>query len=207
MDASSIATKPGFLAPAHAFSSPSSEVPPTTSDPWLRKSSVARNGEAVHRQIVDTWTWNALQQLVATAWSPFARSRKRSSELEQPWRWGKWSADGSAVNHAARCVDAQTPEARWPLSNFSSPIEELSAAANGQKHQQKQAQQSAPSLAEQNKPSQPPPTAAHQEQNSQRSTPSAQQNNPSQPNASHGKGKGGGEKKSDKKKDKGDNCS
>ena len=47
-------------------------------------------------------------------------------------------------------------------------------------------------------------------QDSRRSTPSAEQNNPSQPpDASHGKGKGGGEKKSDKKKegekkDKGD---
>jgi hypothetical protein len=52
-------------------------------------------------------------------------------------------------------------------------------SSNGQKHQQKQAQQSAPSLAKQNNPSQPS-------------------------DASHGKGKSGGKKKSDKKKDKGD---
>ena len=79
-------------------------------------------------------------------------------------------------------------------------------SSNEQKHQQKQAQQSAPPLTEQNKPSQPPPKAAKHEQNSQRSTPSVQQNNPSQPsNASDGKGKGGREKKSDKKEDKSDN--
>ena len=79
-------------------------------------------------------------------------------------------------------------------------------SSNAQKHQQRQAQQSAPSLAEQNKPSQPPPKASHHEQNSRRSTPSAQQDNPSRPsNASDGKGKGGREKKSDKKEDKSDN--
>jgi hypothetical protein len=80
-------------------------------------------------------------------------------------------------------------------------------SSNGQKHRQKRAQQSAPSFAEQDKPSQPPPEAAQREKNSRRSTPSAQQNNPSQASdASHdkGKGKGGGEKKSNKKKDKED---
>jgi Protein of unknown function (DUF3300) len=94
-------------------------------------------------------------------------------------------------------------------SQSSSPQSNNSPhSSNGQKHQQKHAPQSAPSLAKQNKPSQPQPAAAHHEQNSQRSTASAPQNIAPQPsNTSHGKGKGkgGGEKKTDEKKNKGDN--
>jgi hypothetical protein len=104
-------------------------------------------------------------------------------------------------------ASAQKRQKQVDHSQSSAPQSKNSPqSSNEQKHQQKQAQQSAPSLAEQNKPSQPPPRAAHHEQNSRRSTPSAQQNNPSQPsNASDGKGKGGREKKSDKKEDKSDN--
>ena len=93
-------------------------------------------------------------------------------------------------------------------SQSSSPQSNNSPqSSNVQKHQQKHAPRSAPSLAKQNKPSQPQPAAAHHEQNSQRSTASAPQNIAPQPsNASHGKGKGkgGGEKKTDEKKNKGD---
>jgi hypothetical protein len=93
-------------------------------------------------------------------------------------------------------------------SQSSDPQSKSSAqSSDGQKHQQKQARQSAPSFAEPNKPSQPPPEAARRKQDSPRSEPSAQKNNPSQASdASHDKSKGkrGGEKKSDKKKE-GDN--
>jgi hypothetical protein len=130
----------------------------------------------------------------------------------------------------------QKHQKRDEHSQSSDQSKSSAQSPNGQKHQQKQARQSAPSFeepnkpsqpppeaaghkqdtrrstpsAEQNKPSQPPPEAARDKQDSRRSTPSAEQNNPSQPpDASHGKGKGGGEKKSDKKKegekkDKGD---
>jgi Protein of unknown function (DUF3300) len=132
----------------------------------------------------------------------------------------------------------QKHQKRVEHSQSSDPQSKSSAQSpNGQKHQQKQARQSAPSFEEPNKPSrppaeaarhkqdtrrstpsaepskpsQPPPEAARHKQDTRRSTPSAEQNKPSQPSdASHGKGKGGGEKKSDKKKegekkDKGDN--
>ena len=99
-------------------------------------------------------------------------------------------------------ASAQKRQKQVDHSQSSAPQSKNSPqSSNEQKHQRKEAQQSAPSLAEEKKPSQPPPEAAHHEQNSRRSTPSAQQDNPSQPsNASHGKGKGGGEKKSDKRK-------
>jgi hypothetical protein len=104
-------------------------------------------------------------------------------------------------------ASAQKRQKHVDHSQRSAPqSKESPQSSNGQKHQQKQAQQSAPSLVEEQKPSQPPPKAALHEQNSRRSAPSTQQNNPSQPsNASDGKGKGGGEKKSDKKEDKSDN--
>ena len=131
----------------------------------------------------------------------------------------------------------QKHQKRVEHSQSSDQSKSSAQSPNGQKDQRKQARQSAPSFeepnkpsqpppeaardkqdsrrstpsAEQNKPSQPPPEAARDKQDPRRSTPSAEQNNPSQPpDASHGKGKGGGEKKSDKKKegekkDKGDN--
>ena len=79
-----------------------------------------------------------------------------------------------------------------------------SQSSKGQQ-QNKHAKQASPSVAKQNKQSQPPHVAAHQDQHpQQRSTSSAQQTRATQPsNVSHGKGKGGGEKKkSDKKEGK-----
>ena len=152
------------------------------------------------------------REAIAQRWSG-----KRSSQLSKHAQSSHQSRggansqpDGNTVYHAARSVGAKSQK-QVDHSQSSAPQSKNSPeSSNAQKHQQKQAQQSAPSLAEQNKPSQPPPKASHHEQNSRRSTPSAQQDNPSRPsNASDGKGKGGREKKSDKKeegekKDKGD---
>jgi hypothetical protein len=90
----------------------------------------------------------------------------------------------------------------------SSPPQSKSAPhpSNGQKHEQKPVQHSAPPLAKQNKPSQP--AAERQDKPSQRSAAAVDQNTAPRPsNAPRGKGngKGGGEKKTDEKKNKSDN--
>jgi hypothetical protein len=88
----------------------------------------------------------------------------------------------------------------------SSPPQSKSAPhpSNGQKHEQKPVQHSAPPLAKQNKPSQP----AAERQDKQRPAVAVDQNTAPRPsNAPRGKGngKGGGEKKTDEKKNKSDN--
>jgi Protein of unknown function (DUF3300) len=127
----------------------------------------------------------------------------------------------------------QQKQARQSAPSFEEPNKPSRPPAEAARHKQ-DTRRSTPS-AEPSKPSQPPPEAARHKQDTRRSTPSAEQNKPSQPeaardkqdtrrstpsaeqnkpsqpsDASHGKGKGGGEKKSDKKKegekkDKGDN--
>ena len=106
-------------------------------------------------------------------------------------------------------ASTQKRQKRVDHSQNSSPQSNNSPhPSNAQKHQQKRASQSATSLPKQNNPPQPPPAAAQHDQRSKRSAAAVQQNTAPQPsNASHGKGKGKGgeEKKTDEKKNKGDN--
>jgi Protein of unknown function (DUF3300) len=106
-------------------------------------------------------------------------------------------------------TSTQKRQKRVDHSQSSSPQSNDSPhPSNAQKHQQKHASQSATSLPKQNNPPQPPPAAAQHDQRSKRSAAAVQQNTgPQSSNASHGKGKGkgGGEKKTDEKKNKGDN--
>jgi Protein of unknown function (DUF3300) len=101
------------------------------------------------------------------------------------------------TNNQPKALAQQGTSAQKHQKHVAHSASSSSQSSNGQHHQQKHSTQPSPSSAKQNK---------HQDQHSEHAKGSVQQSHGTQPsNVSHGKGKGGGEKKSDKKKDKGGN--